>query len=124
MFAGSPYFKTVEEFDPSAAANYESSPAEFIYGACKLQKFNQSYHHQFEELPVWRTVVERGLESMAKHNMSLTHRANETVPGTYDWWKWNQHSDNTDEMDFVVAVLGGNGQLCWIPITILLPIYG
>ena len=37
---------------------------------------------------------------------------------------WYQASDNTKEMDFVVAVLGGNGAICWIPLTILLPIYG
>jgi len=124
LFAGSPYFKTVEEFDPSAAANYESSPAEFIYGACKLQNFNQSYHHQFEELPLWRTVEERGLKSTTKHKMSLTHKAQVTVPGTYDWWMWHQSTDDTKEMDFVVALLGGNGSICWIPITILLPIFG
>jgi len=121
---GSAYLKTVEEFDPSAAANYESSPAEFIYGACKLQKFNQSYHHQFEEMPVWRNVEQRGLKSPTKHKMSLTHKALATVPGTYDWWMWNQIRDNTNEMDWVVAVLGGNGSICWIPVTILLPIYG
>ena len=89
-----------------------------------IRKFNQSYHRQFEELPVWRIVEERGLKSPTKHKMSLTHKAIVVVPGTYDWWMWYQASDNTKEMDFVVAVLGGNGAICWIPPTILLPIYG
>ena len=114
----------MEEFDASATANYETSPAQFISGACKLRSFNLSVHNQFEELPVWRMPEERGLRSPNKHKMSLKYQAAITVPGTYDWWMWYQGSDSTDEMELVVRVLGGNGSICWIPLTILLPIYG